>query len=154
MNTELVRIMKEGECRYLTASESDRIRDYAMNLGTRIDATRALEESESLVLRQTLERHFTEQGEAIPTGAERQRLNATLASALRWSALAHIQDDEALFRRGYAEWMSEMTRSVGQGGPLAAVVRSLMVSIAETLDPPDARAFNRYLEVLATELAS
>lgn len=60
---------------------------------------------------------------------------------LRYVALAFLQQDEALFRRRYAEWIAGLLTSLMDSAALVRAYEILQQKMQEHLDAADARDF-------------
>jgi predicted nucleic acid-binding protein len=152
MNTELRGLVVGAEGRYLSDAEMARFREFAINMTGRIETARKLQHREPLVVTEAL-RLLTER---VPDVAKQTgqlpRARSFLEHTLRYAALAHVRSDPEFFRRAYAEWSREQLRAALPDATVTACVECLQRALDEQLDPVDARAVGRFVDVFMETL--
>lgn len=155
MNHDLRKMIVRAEGRYLTDAEVAQVRDYAMNMPARIEAARRLEEREGQILERAAAAflgNHADYAKRVPDAVEKTKRD--MALTLRYLAAAHIRSDMDFFRRNYAEWISELLRSIVACEVLVSGQKCLRDALEEGLDPVDARSFVRYLDVFIEALGA
>jgi hypothetical protein len=152
MNTELRALVVAAEGRYLSDTEMARFREFAINMSGRIDTAKKVQQREPLVVTEAL-RLLTERVPDLSKQAgQLPRARSWLEHTLRYAALAHVRSDADFFRRAYAEWSREQLRVALPDATVAACIECLQRALDEQLDPVDARAVGRFVDVFIETL--
>jgi hypothetical protein len=155
MNTELYLMMQRAECRYLTESELARVRDYAVNMTTRLDVARRVEESEEAIVAHAADAFFARYPEAARSSPDSHaRVARELSSTVRHATSAYVRDDPSHFARSYAQWVSGLVRASGGASDAVAAHQCLKASLHETLDAFEARSICKFVDLYLEELSS
>jgi hypothetical protein len=153
MSMELRRMVVEAEGRYLTDTEIGRLREHALGFSTRLMAARQMEDLETSLVGQALDRLTRRHPEIGSRSAEVPRLLANvLRGSLKAVAAGHVRQDREHFRRAYATWVIPMARSVVDPKMLAEALGELRGAIDEQFDGSDARDIREFVEILIEEI--
>ena len=154
MNTELRRMMVEAEGRWLADAELARLRDYALALPARLDAARRLQAAEGIILARAGELFATRHAEYITRVPDAgTKVARDMALTLRYLASAHVRADPEFFKKSYAAWIGQLLLALVASDVLISGQECLRTAIEESLDPADARAFVRFLDMFIEELS-
>jgi hypothetical protein len=153
MNTELRQMIVEAECRHLNEAELAKIREYARGMGARLSAMRRVEEAEERIIAQAADAFFAKNAADIAKVPDaRAKTARDMTFTLRYLAQAYVRQDMTFFRKNYAEWISELLKTIIASDVLVFAQLCLREAIDANLDAADAAELRPYLEVYIEEL--
>ncbi len=150
MNTEMIETIRQAEGRYLTDSEIDVLRSYAVDFTQRLAAARGVEARERKIVDDAVERYLARRPEAA---GQRAAVEEELRTTLRYATQAFVKKDMAAFEKDFVPWFAELVLALAPREEVVQRHAFLKAALEEHLDPIDARKIAAYLETWIAELA-
>ena len=154
MSRTIHEIMKKAEGRYLTSEESKKVMDAGREYERLLAISRLVEQHESEIVRQTVERVF----QKFPKfHADRpqshEKAVRDISLVLRYALLAMVNSDPEMLREKLLYWLRTILKAMEFGDVTKYTYETLQESVTKALPQPDAEEVNKYVRIAVEVLA-
>ncbi len=147
MNTEIKEMFSDAEGRYLEADESQKLKQFAQSLQSRLETMEAVKAAEKAIVSETLDAVWETHPE-IESRYTKARENCTrdVTLVLRYCAMAMVREDMTFLRDKMLYWLRTILQAFQFGPILDTTYRVLPRRVEAHLTPGQVQLLAPYLK--------